>query len=82
MDAIASELAVHPRTLQRQLAAEGVRCQDVIDQERRVAAAKYLARPGLDLSQVAGMIGYSEQSALNRSCRRWFGKTPGQLRAD
>jgi AraC-like DNA-binding protein len=80
VDAIASELALHPRTLQRQLAAEGTRCQDVIDGERRVAAAKYLTRPGLELSQIAGMLGYTEQSALNRSCRRWFGKTPGQLR--
>jgi AraC-like DNA-binding protein len=82
VDAIANELAVHPRTLQRQLAAEGISCQDVIDRERRAAAAKYLMRPGLELSQIAGMLGYAEQSALNRSCRRWFGKTPREFRAE
>ena len=80
VEAIATQLAVHPRTLQRRLAAEGMRCQDVIDEERRAQALKHLAKPGLELSQVAGMLGYTEQSALNRSCRRWFGKTPGQVR--
>ena len=81
-EAIADELAMHPRTLQRRLATEGVRCQDVIDRERRAQAARYLAEPGLHLSQIAGLLGYSEQSALNRSCRRWFGKTPRQYRAE
>ena len=33
-EAIADQLALHPRTLQRQLAAEGVRCHDIIDGER------------------------------------------------
>lgn len=81
VDAIAGQLALHPRTLQRRLEAEGTRCQDVIDAERRMLAVKYLAKPGLELSQIAGMLGYTEQSALNRSCQRWFAKTPGQLRA-
>ena len=79
-DAIADELAMHPRTLQRRLATEGVRCQDVIDRERRTQAARYLTEPELHLSQIAGLLGYTEQSALNRSCQRWFGKTPRQCR--
>ena len=49
-EAIADELAMHPRTLQRRLADEGVRCQDIIDRERRAQAARYLAEPGLHLS--------------------------------
>jgi AraC-like DNA-binding protein len=81
-EAIAAELAMHPRTLQRRLATEGVRCQDLIDRERRAHAASYLAEPGLHLGQIAGLLGYTEQSALNRSCRRWFGKTPRQYRAN
>lgn len=81
VDVISDQLAVHPRTLQRRLAAEGLRCQDIIERERRDQAARYLAEPRLHLSQIAGLLGYSEQSALNRSCRRWFGKTPRQYRA-
>lgn len=80
-ESIADELAMHPRTLQRRLGDAGTRCQDIIDRERRAQAARYLAEPGLHLSQIAGLLGYAEQSALNRSCRRWFGKTPRQCRA-
>jgi len=81
VDAIAEELHMHPRTLQRRLGDEGARCQDIIDRERRAQAARYLAEPNLHLSQIAGLLGYAEQSALNRSCRRWFGRTPRQYRA-
>ena len=82
VDAIASQLAMHPRTLQRRLANEGVRCHDLIDRERRMEAARYLAVPALTLGQVAAFLGYTEQSALNRSCKRWFGMTPREYRAD
>lgn len=81
-DAIASQLTMHTRTMQRRLAGEGMRCQDVIDRERRIQAARYLAEPELQFGQIAGLLGYAEQSALNRSCRRWFGKTPRRYRAE
>ena len=81
VDAIANQLAMHPRSLQRRLVAEGTRCQDLIERERRALAAKYLAEGGLHLGQIAGLLGYAEQSTLNRSCRRWFGQTPRQYRA-
>ena len=51
VDAIADQLAMHPRSLQRHLVTEGVRCQDLIDRERRTLAGTYLAEPGLHLSQ-------------------------------
>ena len=82
VDAIGDELRMHPRTLQRQLATEGARCQDLIEQERRSHAARYLADPRFQLSQIAVLLGYTEQSTFNRSCRRWFGTTPRQYRAD
>lgn len=81
-EAIAEELSMHPRTLQRRLAEEGIRCQDIIDEERRKQAVRYLAEPRLYLGQIAGMLGFAEQSSLNRACRRWFGKTPREYRAE
>jgi AraC-like DNA-binding protein len=82
VEAIGDQLALHPRTLQRGLAAEGVRCQDLIERERRDQAARYLAEPRFHLSQIASLLGYTEQSTFNRSCRRWFGMTPRQYRTD
>jgi len=82
VEAIADELAMHPRTLQRHLVAEGARAQDLIERERQNHAVRYLADPRFHLSQIAVLLGYTEQSTFNRSCRRWFGKTPRQYRAD
>lgn len=56
-------------------------CLDVIDRVRREQAARYLGDPRFGLTQVTGLLGYTEQSTLNRSCRRWFGCTPRQYRA-
>lgn len=80
-DAIADQLGMHVRTLRRHLTADGIGCHEVIDRERRAQAARYLAEPRLQISQVAALLGYAEQSTLNRSCRRWFGMTPRQYRA-
>ncbi|WP_116364701.1 AraC family transcriptional regulator [Parahaliea mediterranea] len=78
---IAEHLALHPRTLQRRLADEGQRYDALLDGVRRDQAAYYLSQPGLYLSQVSGLLGYSEQSAFNRACRRWFNTTPRAYRA-
>ena len=78
---IAHALSVHPRTLQRRLQAEGHYFEDVVDAIRREQLRDLLAQPeGLSLTQIALMLGYSEQAALTRSCRRWFGCTPTALR--
>jgi AraC-like DNA-binding protein len=34
------------------------------------------------LGQLTRLLGYSEQSVLTRSCRRWFGMTPTAQRRD
>lgn len=77
---IARVLRVHPRTLQRHLAAEGTTFEAVLDDVRRDAAHRLLTRTDLPLSQVAAMTGFSEQSTLTRAARRWFGETPTRAR--
>lgn len=81
IDTVAEQLCLHTRTLQRRLAAYDLRFEDVLDRERRLLAERYLAQSGLYLGQISGLLGYAEQSAFNRSCRRWFGKTPRAIRA-
>lgn len=79
LEGVAAILAMHPRTLQRQLSAEGASFSDVRDEALREAALRYLAGP-MPLAQVSAQLGLSEQSALTRSCKRWFGKTPLEVR--
>lgn len=75
-DAIADHFALHPRALQRRLADEGVRCQDLIERERRNLAAKYLADPRLHLGQVSRLLGYTgTRSAFTPTCSRMKGST-------
>lgn len=77
---VADALCVHPRTLQRRLAGEDACFEQIKDEVRRELAEHYLHSSDLPLSQVAALLGYSEQSALTRSCRRWFKRAPLALR--
>jgi AraC-like DNA-binding protein len=78
---VANALAVHPRTLQRRLRDEGTTFEAIKDEARRDLAQRYLAHPDLPLTQVTALLDYSEQSALTRSCQRWFHTTPRSIRA-
>ncbi|WP_226666900.1 AraC family transcriptional regulator [Microbulbifer aggregans] len=79
-DAIAAHLSLHKRTLQRRLAAEGTSYEKLLTAERQAMAKSYLLEPNLKLSQISGLLGYSEQSAFNRACKDWFGTTPRTYR--
>ena len=70
---------MHTRTLQRRLSEQNLVFEELVDEHRKELASRYLAESNLRLTQVAGLLGYADQSALNRSCRRWFGMTPKQL---
>ncbi len=77
---IANLLSMHPRTLQRRLANEFTSFESIRDELRKESALRYLRETGIPLKQLAGVLGLSEQSALGRSCRRWFGMSPLRLR--
>lgn len=80
LDLVSEQLALHRRTLQRQLAERGVTFAGLVDQVRREEAARYLRETDMPLGQLAGVLGLSEQSALTRASRRWFGASPSHVR--
>ncbi|HWJ66535.1 MAG TPA: AraC family transcriptional regulator [Nocardioides sp.] len=82
LDLVAGQLAQHRRTLQRQLAAQGTSFAALVDQVRRDEAERYLRDTDMPLGQLTGALGLSEQSALTRACRRWFGAPPSRVRRD
>ena len=77
---VAREMALHPRVVQRRLAESGISFEDILDDVRR-SMAWQLSATGMQASQIATMLGYSEQSSYARACRRWFGESPRQLAA-
>ncbi|WP_030619718.1 AraC family transcriptional regulator [Streptomyces sclerotialus] len=78
--AVARLLSVHPRTLQRRLREEGTTYAALLDDVRRQAARHYLTGTALPMTQIAALLGLSEQSALSRCCRRWWGLPPTAVR--
>ncbi len=79
---IAEQLAMNERTLQRRLEARQIGFSDILDRVRQSQAREFLAQPALPLSEVAILLGYSEQRSLSRACSRWFGVSPAALRAE
>lgn len=80
INTVAQQLNLHPRTLQRHLRQQELVFETLLDTYRQAQAKRYLTQSTLHLTQITGLLGYGDQSALNRACRRWFGQTPGQLR--
>ena len=77
---MARALHMSSRTLQRRLGEHGISWQQFLDHARSGLAAEYLADHTLTLSDVALLLGFSEQSAFTRAFRRWHGVTPGRWR--
>lgn len=77
---VADILGLQERTLNRRLSKIGTSFEAIRDEVRRNLAFRYLAHADLPLTEIAGRLGYSELAVLSRSCRRWFGVPPGQLR--
>ncbi|MEC3909384.1 AraC family transcriptional regulator [Sphingobium sp. CR2-8] len=75
---VADAMSMHPRVLQRRLAEVGMSFEDILDDVRR-SKAWQLSTSNLQVSQIATLLGYSEQSSYARACKRWYGETPKQL---
>jgi AraC-like DNA-binding protein len=80
LDLLAGQLGMRPRTLQRKLQDAGLSFTQLQDNVRRELAERYLADPGLDLNDLAFLLGFSEQSAFQRAFKRWSGESPGAWR--
>jgi AraC-like DNA-binding protein len=77
---VARVLRCHPRTLQRRLLSGGTSFAALHDDIRKETAERLLLQPTVPLAIVARTIGFNDQAALNRACRRWFACTPGDWR--
>jgi AraC-like DNA-binding protein len=80
LPAVAEQLGMSPRTLQRKLADAGSSFQDVLDGVRYELARDYLRQRELGLVDIAFLLGYQEQSAFTHAFREWSGLNPGAWR--
>jgi AraC-like DNA-binding protein len=77
---LAEAMAMSRRTLQRKLAERGLTYRTILDNIRHDMALKYLGSPDKSLTEIAFLLGFSEQSAFARAFRRWQGVSPSAYR--
>jgi AraC-like DNA-binding protein len=80
LNAIAKQLNLSSRTLQRKLQDAKLSFTQLVDDVRKQLAERYLADAKLDLVDIAFLLGYSEQSAFTRAYKRWTGRAPAASR--
>ncbi|HVM94879.1 MAG TPA: AraC family transcriptional regulator [Candidatus Acidoferrales bacterium] len=74
--AIARNLAMSPRNLQRRLAEEGTSFKQILNDARVSLARSYLAEGRLPVTEIAFVLGFADTSAFSRAFKRWTGKSP------
>ncbi|MCC6195740.1 MAG: AraC family transcriptional regulator [Burkholderiales bacterium] len=79
-EAAAQMLAMHRRTLNRRLKAQGATFQAVLDTVRREVACQLLEGTSASLDDIASTLGYAGVTPFMRAFRRWTGVTPGRWR--
>jgi AraC-like DNA-binding protein len=74
---VAAELDVHPRTLRRQLAEEGMSFRALLNEARSTLAVDLLCNVGLTVEEVSKRLGYTDTSTFCHAFKRWHGVPPG-----
>lgn len=80
IDNVASELFISTRKLQRLLHDEGTSFIAILNETRKDIAKQYVRNKDMDLTEIAFLLGFSEQSVFSRSFKRWTGETPSKYR--
>lgn len=78
---VATKLLTSRRTLQRQLLAEGLSFQDVLNRTRRELAEHYLRQEAITPGEVSWLLGFQDGNSFIRAFKNWTGSTPGQYRS-
>jgi AraC-like DNA-binding protein len=80
VEALARELTISPRTLQRRLAETGTSYQERLDQVRQRVARRLLGSTDLGVGEIAWFLGFEEVNSFARAFHHWEGTTPHRWR--
>lgn len=79
-DDVAQALAIHRRTLNRRLSAEGTTFQKVLDQVRCAVAKELLGDSDISIAEIAALLKYADYVSFTRAFKRWTRTSPGAWR--
>jgi len=77
---VASELNLSERSMQRRLKEHKTTFRFLLDGVREMVAKQYIENPMNRMSDIAFLLGFSEQSAFSRAFKKWTGKSPVEYR--
>jgi len=77
---ISRSIGLSSRTLQRRLAYCGVDFDALRDETRRSEALQLIASGKYTATEIAYMVGYSDQAHFTRAFKRWTGSAPSRYR--
>ncbi len=80
VEQIANELCLSPRTLQRRLSDRELKFQEVLQALRKELATQYLVDPHLSITDIAFLLGYSDQRSFTTAFKNWFDCSPRDYR--
>jgi len=80
--AVARQLGLSVRSLQRRLATEGQTWKQLLEATRHKLALHYLRGTAHSIVDIACLLGYSDSANFTRACRRWEGRTPSMIRRE
>ncbi|NJM71599.1 MAG: AraC family transcriptional regulator [Scytonema sp. RU_4_4] len=80
MEGISQRLAYSPRTFQRKLKEAGTSYTGLLEEMRQQLSVYYLREQSLAVSEIAFLLGFSENSAFHHAFKRWTGLSPGEFR--
>ena len=76
IDQVAEHLNLSRRTLQRRLSERDTQFQQVLQQLRADLALRYLADERLTVTEIAFLLGYSDQGSFSAAFKSWHGLSP------
>src|ERR1700758_5201353 len=79
--AVARELGLSDRTLQRRIVDDGASFRELLLEARKELAREYLTRPDIDIEEVAYLLGYEDANSFYRAFRTWEGTTPAHWKS-
>lgn len=81
LQAVAEELSLSARTLQRRLSHSKVTFQGLLEEVRRDRARHYLKDTDVEFNEVAFLLGYEDSNSFFRAFQLWESTSPGEWRA-
>ncbi len=79
-EAVATELNLSLRTLQRKLREEKTSYSKIYKSIRQEMAGEYIQDSQMSMTEIAYLLGFSEQANFTRAFRRWYGTSPTAAR--